>query len=103
MRVVAANSAPCNQCFFCLKDRANLCENLVFNNGAYAEYALIPSRILRENVIEIPPHLSFVDAALVEQPTETEVPSADEVVADLGRLTNVSETRQETVQRIVEE
>ena len=66
MRVVAANSAPCNQCFFCLKDRANLCENLVFNNGAYAEYALIPSRILRENVIEIPPHLSFVDAALVE-------------------------------------
>src|SRR6266567_737487 len=66
MRVVAANSAPCNQCFFCLKDRANLCENLVFNNGAYAEYALIPSRILRENVMEIPQHLSFVDAALLE-------------------------------------
>lgn len=66
MRVVAANSAPCNQCFFCLKDRANLCEDLVFNNGAYAEYTLIPGRILRENVMEIPPHLSFVDAALVE-------------------------------------
>src|SRR5207249_2792057 len=44
----------------------NLCEDLVFNNGAYAEYALIPSRILRENVIEIPSHLSFVDAALLE-------------------------------------
>lgn len=66
MRVVAANSAPCNVCFFCSKDRANLCEDLLFNNGAYAEYALIPSRILRENVIEIPSHLSFVDAALVE-------------------------------------
>jgi L-iditol 2-dehydrogenase len=66
MRVVAANSAPCNECFFCLKDRANLCEDLVFNNGAYAEYTLIPGRILRENVMEIPPHLSFVDAALVE-------------------------------------
>src|SRR5690242_12028535 len=66
MRVVAANSAPCNKCFFCLKDRANLCEDLVFNNGAYAEYALIPARIVRENVLEIPPHLSFVDAALVE-------------------------------------
>src|SRR5205085_11614886 len=26
MRVVAANSAPCNECFFCLKDKANLCE-----------------------------------------------------------------------------
>src|SRR5215468_3837770 len=66
MRVVAANSAPCGKCFFCLKDRANLCEDLVFNNGAYAEYALIPARIVRENVLEIPPHLSFVDAALVE-------------------------------------
>jgi L-iditol 2-dehydrogenase len=66
MRVVAANSAPCNECFFCLKDKANLCEDLVFNNGAYAEYALIPARIVRENVIEIPPRLSFVDAALVE-------------------------------------
>ena len=66
MRVVAANSAPCNECFFCRKDRRNLCEDLVFNNGAYAEYTLIPGRILRENLMEIPPHLSFVDAALVE-------------------------------------
>jgi L-iditol 2-dehydrogenase len=66
MRVVAANSAPCNECFFCRKDKANLCEDLLFNNGAYAEYALIPGRILRENVIEIPAHLSFLDAALVE-------------------------------------
>ena len=66
MRVVAANSAPCNECFFCMKDRANLCEDLVFNNGAYAEYTLIPGRILRENVMEIPQHLPFVDAALVE-------------------------------------
>ena len=66
MRVVAANSAPCNECFFCRRDRENLCEDLVFNNGAYAEYTLIPGRILRENVMEIPPHLSFVDAALVE-------------------------------------
>src|SRR5262249_57036568 len=66
MRVVAANSAPCNECFFCRKGRANLCEDLVFNNGAYAEYAMVPARILRENVMEIPQHLSFVDAALLE-------------------------------------
>src|SRR5881628_2306501 len=38
-RVVAANSAPCNKCFFCQKGRPNLCEDLIFNNGAYAEYA----------------------------------------------------------------
>src|SRR5688572_12630695 len=66
MRVVAANSAPCNECFFCLKGKPNLCEDLVFNNGAYAEYAVIPARIVRENVMEIPAHLSFEDAALVE-------------------------------------
>jgi L-iditol 2-dehydrogenase len=66
MRVVAANSAPCNTCFFCLKDKANLCEDLVFNNGAYAEYALIPARIVRENLMEMPAHLDFVEAAMVE-------------------------------------
>ena len=66
MRVVAGNSAPCNECFFCKKDKANLCEDLVFNNGAYAEYALIPARIVRENLIEIPAHLDFIAAALVE-------------------------------------
>jgi len=66
MRVVAANSAPCNECFFCQKNQANLCEDLVFNNGAYAEYALIPARIVRVNLMEIPPHLSFLEAAMVE-------------------------------------
>src|SRR5438094_2838505 len=66
MRVVAANSAPCNECLFCMKDRANLCEDLVFNNGAYAQYTVIPGRIVRENLMEIPAGLSFIDAALVE-------------------------------------
>ena len=45
--------------------QVNLCENLVFNNGAYADITRF-SRILRENLMEIPPHLSFTDAALVE-------------------------------------
>src|SRR5262245_33081685 len=66
MRVVAANSAPCQECYFCVRDQSNLCEDLIFNNGAYAEYALINSRIVRDNLIEIPPHLSFVDAAMIE-------------------------------------
>src|SRR5277367_3013516 len=54
MRVVPANSAPCNQCFYCGKHQPNLCENLLFNNGAYAEFIRIPGRIVRENLIEIP-------------------------------------------------
>jgi len=65
-RVVPANSAPCNICLFCRKDRANLCEDLLFNNGAYAEYIRIPGRIVRQNMLEIPGHVSFLDAAMVE-------------------------------------
>src|SRR5579875_2143850 len=37
-RIVAANSAPCLQCFYCRRGRVNLCEDLLFNNGAYAEF-----------------------------------------------------------------
>src|SRR6202046_3611596 len=33
-RVVAANSAPCGQCFFCRRGQDNLCDDLLFNNGA---------------------------------------------------------------------
>ena len=66
MRVVPANSAPCNRCFYCRKGQPNLCEDLLFNNGAYAEYIRIPGRIVRENMLEIPEGVSFSDAALVE-------------------------------------
>ena len=66
MRVVPANSAPCNTCDFCRMGYQNLCEDLLFNNGAYAEYIRIPGRIVRENMLEIPPHVAFVDAAMVE-------------------------------------
>jgi L-iditol 2-dehydrogenase len=65
-RVVPANSAPCGVCFFCRKERSNLCEDLLFNNGAYAEYIRIPGRIVRKNMLEIPAHVSFMDAAMVE-------------------------------------
>ncbi len=65
-RVVAANSAPCGQCFYCLRSQENLCEDLLFNNGAYAEYIRIPERIVRKNMYEVPAHVSYQDAALVE-------------------------------------
>jgi len=65
-RVVPSNSAPCGACLFCRKDRSNLCEDLLFNNGAYAEFIRIPGRIVRQNLLEIPDHVSFLDAAMVE-------------------------------------
>ena len=65
-RVVSANSAPCGDCFFCKKDQPNLCEDLLFNNGAYAEYIRIPARIVQKNTYVIPDHLDYRDAALAE-------------------------------------
>ncbi len=66
MRVVSANSGPCNQCFFCERHLANLCEDLQFINGAYAEFIKIPERIVRQNLLILPDNLSFHEAALVE-------------------------------------
>lgn len=66
MRVFPANSAPCNLCFYCKKGQPNLCEDLLFNNGAYAEYIRIPGRIVRQNMLEIPDHVSYADAAMAE-------------------------------------
>ena len=66
MRVFPANSAPCNVCFYCKKGQPNLCEDLLFNNGAYAEYIRIPGRIVRQNMLEIPDGVTYADAAMTE-------------------------------------
>src|SRR6266849_6130067 len=65
-RVMAANSAPCGECYSCCRDQENLCENLVFNNGAYAEYIRIPERIVQKNLHVIEDHVGYQDAALAE-------------------------------------
>src|SRR6516162_1107960 len=65
-RVVAANSAPCGQCFYCQRDQENLCSDLLFNNGAYAEFIRIPARIVEKNTYLIPAHVGYYDAALIE-------------------------------------
>jgi L-iditol 2-dehydrogenase len=65
-RVVALNSAPCDRCYFCLRGQQNLCEDLIFNNGAYAEYLRIPARIVEKNTLAIPDDVPFEHAALTE-------------------------------------
>jgi L-iditol 2-dehydrogenase len=66
MRVVALNSAPCQQCFFCSKHQENLCEDLLFNNGAYAEFIKVPRRIVETNMLAIAPDVSYHEAAMTE-------------------------------------
>ncbi|MEM2123443.1 MAG: zinc-binding dehydrogenase [Candidatus Bathyarchaeia archaeon] len=72
MRVVAANSAPCNECFYCKRGKHNLCENLedaiigFTSPGAYAEYVKVPERIVKMNTHVIPDDVTFREAALLE-------------------------------------
>jgi L-iditol 2-dehydrogenase len=66
MRVVAANSAPCHQCFYCQAGETNLCDNLDLLNGAYAEQISIPAAIVQQNLLVMPDHLSFREAAFCE-------------------------------------
>ena len=89
-RVVSANSAPCEECFFCRRGAQNLCEDLLFNNGAYAEYIRIPARIVERNTYVIPKHVGYQDAALVEplacviRGFEETAPRAGDTIAIIG-------------------
>lgn len=65
-RVVAGNSAPCGHCAYCKRGQENLCENLLFNNGAYAEYMRIPKRIVDKNLYVLQDQSGYQDAALSE-------------------------------------
>jgi len=65
-RVVAANSAPCGECFHCKAGKENLCDDLLFLNGAYAESIVVPERIAQKNLLRLKPETEFRDAALVE-------------------------------------
>jgi L-iditol 2-dehydrogenase len=65
-RVVPLNSAPCDICYFCCQGQPNLCDDLLFNNGAYAEYLRIPARIVDKNTLFVPSHVPLEHAALTE-------------------------------------
>jgi L-iditol 2-dehydrogenase len=54
------------QCYYCRRQRYSLCEDLLLLNGAYAEYLLVPERIVRLNLYHLAPETSFVAAALTE-------------------------------------
>jgi len=66
MRIRAGNSAPCFRCRMCEKGKFNLCEDMIWLWGAYAEYIKVPSRMVAVNLQPIPPHVSYEEAALTE-------------------------------------
>ena len=65
-RVVVANSAPCGVCFYCKNEQENLCDDLLFLNGAYAESIVVPQRLVEKNLLRLQPGTSFTQAALTE-------------------------------------
>jgi len=65
-RVVAANSAPCARCPSCRAGRPNLCEDLLFVNGAYGEFIALPPRLVERNVVSLAPSLPAERAAFAE-------------------------------------
>jgi L-iditol 2-dehydrogenase len=65
-RVVVANSAPCGECLYCRNRQENLCDDLLFLNGAYAKSIVVPARLVQKNMLRLKPDTDFRDAALVE-------------------------------------
>lgn len=65
-RVVVANSAPCGKCFHCSAGQENICDDLMFLNGAYAESIVVPPRLVEKNLLKLKPQTAFRDAALTE-------------------------------------
>ncbi len=89
-RVVALNSAPCGQCYYCQRDQENLCDDLLFNNGAYAEFIKIPARIVAKNTLKVPEGVPLEHAALTEPLAcavhgfEDSLPRVGDIVAVIG-------------------
>jgi L-iditol 2-dehydrogenase len=65
-RVVVANSAPCGVCDYCREARENLCTDLEYLNGAFAEYVLVPRRFVDRNTHLVAEGVPFEIAALTE-------------------------------------
>lgn len=66
--VMAVHSAPCKRCPYCKRGLYNLCENIMNTKvlGAFSEYILLPSHIVKQNLYDKPRDLSFEEAAFLE-------------------------------------
>ncbi len=62
---------PCGTCTYCKRGRANLCETRTTmayqHDGGFAEYMAVPRQAVEnQQLIRIPDHVSFEEAALTE-------------------------------------
>ncbi|MEO8276178.1 MAG: alcohol dehydrogenase catalytic domain-containing protein [Thermoanaerobaculia bacterium] len=64
--VIVANSASCGRCDSCRGGRENLCADLQYLNGAFADFLLVPERFVERSTYRRPPSLAAEIAALAE-------------------------------------
>jgi L-iditol 2-dehydrogenase len=83
MRIRAGNSSPCLRCYMCQRGKYNLCEDMMWLWGAYAEYIKVPNRIATLNTQIIPEHLTYEEAAVTE-PLACVLHGAEEAKVKLG-------------------
>ncbi|NPV71935.1 MAG: zinc-binding dehydrogenase [Firmicutes bacterium] len=81
--VVPHNSAPCGSCYYCKAGQPSMCDDPVYMIGAFAEYVLVPARIVRQNMFPVPEKMDPRYAALVE-PLACAVYGAAETPIQLG-------------------
>ena len=75
-RVVVANSAPMDDCFWCRNGQNHLCPKLKLHNGAYADYDRVPAHIVAHNLHALPSAVPFEVGALAE-PFSTTIHAAE--------------------------
>jgi L-iditol 2-dehydrogenase len=66
--IMWVQTAPCGECSRCRAGSENLCERL-FDEialGAYADYIVLPRKVVRRNVFRKPVGLSYIEAAFLE-------------------------------------
>lgn len=84
-RIRAGNSAPCLRCEMCQKGKYNLCEDMLWLWGGYAEYIKVPARTILVNAQEIPTHVTYEEAAITE-PLACVLHGAEEASIKLGDI-----------------
>jgi L-iditol 2-dehydrogenase len=64
--VFCADSAPCGACLQCRGGRPNLCEDLLYLLGGFAEQILVPARLVAQNLHLLPAAVGPALAPLAE-------------------------------------
>ncbi len=64
--IIVVNSASCGDCEPCRAGRENLCRDLRYLNGAYADHLLVPARFVARSSRRRPPGIDAALAALTE-------------------------------------